>query len=121
MAQAFLEHHGGDRFEVRSAGLEPGLIHPLTVRVFGEAGLPTAHLSPKGTTSFLKEHFTHVITVCDRAEQRCPIFPFAFQQASWPFEDPAAVEGSEEEQLHVFHQVRDEIDGQVKRWVEGQA
>ena len=121
MAQAFLEHHGGDRFDVLSAGLEPGLIHPLTVRVLEEVGLPTTHLSPKGTSSFLNQHFTHVITVCDRAEQRCSIFPFASQRASLPFEDPAAAEGSEEERLRVFRRVRDDIDVQVRRWVEGQA
>jgi arsenate reductase len=121
MAQAYLEHHGGDQFEVTSAGLEPGTLNPLTVQVLQEAGLPTAHLNPKGTTPLLKEHFTHVITVCDRAEQNCPIFPFTLKRESWPFEDPAAVQGSEEERLAVFRRVRDEIDTRVRTWVEAQA
>ncbi|KQR25692.1 arsenate reductase ArsC [Deinococcus sp. Leaf326] len=121
MAQVLLEHHGGERFEVTSAGLEPGLLNPLTVRVLQEAGFPTAHLNPKSTTPLLKGHFTHVITVCDRAERNCPIFPFAFKREAWPFEDPAAATGSEAERLEVFRRVRNEIDAQVRRWVEEQA
>lgn len=117
MAQVLLEHHGGDRFEVTSAGLEPGTVNPLTVQVLQERGLPTEHLEAKGTTPLLGQHFTHVITVCDRAEQACPIFPFAIQREAWPFEDPAAATGSDEARLMVFRRVRDEIEHRVLAWV----
>lgn len=50
MAQVLLAHHGGDRFEVTSAGLEPGTVHPLTLKVLQERGLPTDHLEAKSTT-----------------------------------------------------------------------
>lgn len=121
MAQVLLEHHGGDRFEVTSAGLEPGTLHPLTVQVLQEAGLPTVHLAPKGTTPLLGQHFTHVITVCDRAETNCPIFPFALRRESWPFLDPAAAPGNEAQRLAVFRQVRDQIEGRVQAWVAAQS
>lgn len=120
MAQALLEHHGGARFDVTSAGLEPGELQPLTRQVLQERGLDTDHLHAKGTTPLLGQHFAYVITVCDRAERNCPIFPFAVRRESWPFEDPAAAQGKEEERLAVFRRVRDEIENRVARWVEAQ-
>lgn len=117
MAQVLLEHHGGERYAVTSAGLEPGEVHPLTVQVLGEMGLPTTHLQAKGTTPLLGQHFTTVITVCDRAEQHCPIFPFALHREAWPFEDPVATQGTEEERLQTFRRVRDAIDARIQAWV----
>ncbi|WP_339095862.1 arsenate reductase ArsC [Deinococcus sp. VB343] len=121
MAQALLEKQAGDKFEVTSAGLEPGTLNPLTVKVLQEMDVPTDHLTVKPTTPLLQEHFTFVITVCDRAEQNCPIFPHAIYRESWPFEDPAAAEGSEEERMEVFRRVRDQIDEKVRAWVAAKA
>lgn len=121
MAQALLEKQAGDKFEVTSAGLEPGTLNPLTVKVLQEMDVPTDHLTVKPTTPLLQEHFTFVITVCDRAEQNCPIFPHAIYRESWPFEDPAAAEGSEEERMEVFRRVRDQIDERVRAWVAAKA
>lgn len=118
MAQVLLEHHGAERFRVMSAGLEPGEVHPLTRQVLEERGLPTGHLQAKGVRPLLGEHFTYVITVCDRAEQNCPIFPHASYRLSWAFPDPAAAQGSEEERLAVFRQVREEIEAKVQSWVQ---
>lgn len=117
MAQVLLEHHAGDRFRVTSAGLEPGEINPLTVRVLEERGLPTDHLQAKGVRPLLGEHFTYVVTVCDRAEANCPIFPHASYRLSWAFDDPAAAQGGEEERLNVFRRVRDEIDARLQGWL----
>jgi len=117
LAQVLLEHHAGERFEVKSAGLEPGVLNPLTVQVLQEAGLPTDHLQPKGVKPLLGQHFTYVITVCDRAEKNCPIFPSVTYRLAWPFDDPAQAQGSEEERLGVFRRVRDEIDAKVQAWL----
>ena len=94
MAQALLEHHAAERFEVMSAGLEPGEVNPLTVKVLQEAGLPVDFLESKGVRPLLDQHFTYVITVCDRAEANCPIFPNTHYRLAWPFEDPAAATGA---------------------------
>ena len=117
MAQALLEHHGGSRYQVTSAGLEPGMVNPLTVQVLQESGLPTGHLQAKGVRPLIAEHFTYVITVCDRAEANCPIFPNATYRLAWAFDDPAAATGSDEERLAVFRRVRDEIDARIQAWV----
>lgn len=121
MAQAMLEKYGEGRFDVMSAGLEPGVVNPLTVRALQEKGFSTDHLEAKGTTPLLGQHFTYVVTVCDRAEKNCPIFPFAVKRESWPFDDPAAAEGTDEERLAVFRRVRDQIEDKVRSWVDTQA
>lgn len=72
----------------------------------------------KGVKPLIAQHFTYVITVCDRAEANCPIFPNASYRLSWAFDDPAAAQGSEEERLTVFRRVRDEIEAKVCAWVQ---
>jgi arsenate reductase len=118
MAEALLRKYAGDRFEVHSAGLEPGLIHPYTVQVLREAGLDTAGLYSKRIERFLgRMHFGYLITVCENAEEQCPIFPGVGQRLYWPFEDPLAFEGTEEEKLAKFRQVRDQIDRRIRDWL----
>jgi arsenate reductase len=121
MAQALLEHRAGERFEVMSAGLEPGEVNPLTVQALAEANLKADHLYAKGVKPLIAEHFHYVITVCDRAEASCPIFPNARYRLSWPFEDPAAATGNDQERLAVFRRVRDEIDAKILAWVKSQS
>lgn len=117
MAQVLLEHHAGDRFQVQSAGLEPGEINPLTLAVLEERGLPTSHLMASGVRPLLGQHFSYVITVCARAEANCPIFPHASYRLSWAFDDPAAALGTQAERLAVFRRVRDEIDAKIQGWL----
>jgi arsenate reductase len=118
MAEAFLRKHGGDRFEAYSAGLEPKEIHPFTRQVLAEVGIDMAGQYAKDLSQFMGQvHFGYLITVCDRAEQRCPIFPGMGVRLHWPFEDPAAAMGTEEERLAVFRRVRDQIEEQVQAWL----
>lgn len=119
MAQALLKHHAGERFEVVSAGLEPGVLNPLTVRVLQETGLDTEHLYAKDVKQMIAEYFHYVITVCDRAEANCPIFPHATYRMSLPFEDPAAAQGSDEDKLAVFRRVLGEINVELQSWLKG--
>lgn len=120
MAEAFLKKYGGDRFEVHSAGLEPAKgIHPLTLKVMQERGFDMQGHYAKDIAQYLgKVHFGYLITVCDRAEQNCPIFPGMGQRLHWSFEDPAAFEGTEEEKLAKFREVRDQIEARVRAWLQ---
>jgi arsenate reductase (thioredoxin) len=118
MAEAFLRKYAGERFEVYSAGLEPSVINPLTVQVMEEIGVDMSEHYAKPLTIYLGEiHFGYLITVCSRADEKCPVFPGMGQRLHWPFDDPAAVEGSTEQRLAVFRRVRDEIEQKVKEWV----
>jgi arsenate reductase len=102
LAEALLRQHGGDDFEVQSAGTEPKGINPLTERVLDEAGIDHSWARSKSVTEFLSQTFDYVITVCDQARQVCPVFPGVHETLHWGYEDPAAVEGTEEERLAAF-------------------
>lgn len=119
MAEAFLRHYAGEHFEVHSAGLEPKGIHPLTFQVMEEIGLPLSGHTSKGVNIYLgKMLFQYLITVCDKAEQNCPtLWPGVNQRLHWSFEDPAAFEGTEEEQLARFREVRDQTKQKVQDWI----
>ncbi|MHB0857859.1 MAG: arsenate reductase ArsC [Anaerolineae bacterium] len=120
MAEAFLRRLAGDRLEVYSAGLEPERgIHPLTLQVMREAGYDMAGHYAKDLTQYLgKVHFGYLITVCDRAEKNCPIFPGVGQRQHWSIEDPAAFEGSDEEKAAKFREVRDQVEALVRAWIQ---
>ncbi len=118
MAEAMLRKYGGDRFEVFSAGLEPSVINPFTLKVLNEAGIDTSgHYSKPLTTYIGKMDFDYLITVCSNADEKCPYFPGMGKRLHWPFEDPAALVGSDEEKTTKFRETRDLIESKVKSWL----
>jgi arsenate reductase len=119
MAEAFLRKHGGNRFEAHSAGLEPKGLNPFTVKVMGEVGIDVSGLASKGVETYLgKVLFQHLVTVCDDADKNCPtVWPGISNRMHWSFQDPAAVEGSDEEKLAKFREVRDLIEKKIKAWL----
>jgi arsenate reductase (thioredoxin) len=119
IGEAMLRKYAGDRFEVHSAGLEPSVINPYTVRVLEEVGIDTSQQHAKPLDTYIgRVHFGYLITVCSKAEEKCPIFPGMGIRLHWPFEDPAAFEGSDAEKMVKFRQVRDQIEAKVKEWVQ---
>jgi len=118
MAEAFLRRYAGDRFEVFSAGLEPQGVHPLATRVMKEIGFDLSGQLSKDVAQFLGQaHFSYVITLCAQAEDRCPIFPGATTRLHWPFEDPAGFEGTDEQKLNKFRDIRDQIRTRIDAWL----
>ena len=117
MAEALLRHLAGDRFEVASAGTEPSRVNPLAIAAMREIGVDISRQRSKSVEEFLGQCFAYVITVCDNANARCPIFPGAVQRLHWPLEDPAAAVGNAAERMPVFRRVRDEIDQRVRDFV----
>jgi arsenate reductase len=105
LAEVLLRHHGGDHFEVHSAGTEPRGVNPLTVRVLEEAGLDASGLRSTAVKEYLGQTFDYVITVCDQAREACPVFPGASEALHWGYDDPAAVEGTDEKRLAAFRAV----------------
>lgn len=118
MAEAFLKTLAGDRFEVRSAGTDPVPVNPNAIRVMAERGIDISHQRSKGAKEFLGQGFPYLITVCDQANEHCPIFPGVVWRLHWSFKDPAHAKGSDAEHLVVFRRVRDEIEAFVRRFVE---
>ena len=109
MAEGFLRHLAGDEVVSASAGTHPKPIHPLAVRAMHEAGVDISRQSSKGLESVVSQPWDFVITVCDRANESCPIFPGDAERIHWSFDDPAEAEGSEDQCFGAFRRVRDEI------------
>jgi arsenate reductase (thioredoxin) len=114
MAEGLLRHLAGDRFEVMSAGTEATHVRPLAVRAMDELGIDISGQESKTLQRYLGETFDYVITVCDDANEVCPIFPGARRRLHWSFEDPAQATGSEEERRRVFQSVRDQIRERIE-------
>jgi arsenate reductase len=121
MAEAFLRKHGGDRFAAHSCGLEATEIHPFTIAVMKEVGIDIVADGQRAehvSTYLGKLPVAHLVAVCDAAAQRCPsVWPGALQRHTWPFEDPPAFAGTDEEKLAKFREVRDAIEARIVAWL----
>lgn len=117
MAEGWLRHLAGSRFEVLSAGTKPVGVNPRAVEVMGEVGIDISRHRSKHVAEFQRQHLHYVITVCDHAQASCPADPRGEVQLHWSFDDPANAQGSDADRLQVFRRVRDEIAEQVRRWL----
>jgi arsenate reductase len=119
MAEGFLRHLAGDRYEAYSAGMEPKGLHPMTVQVMQEVGIDVSHQRSKGIKEVMgRMQFDDAIIVCRQAEHDCPrASADARRVHRWLFEDPVRAEGSDVEKLAKFREVRDQIEARIKLWL----
>ena len=117
MAEGLLRHYGKDKFEVFSAGLEPSYVHPLAIKAMNESGIDITNQYSKTVNEFLGQNFSYVITVCDGAKERCPVFPGKYNAIHWGIEDPASTAGTENERMQVFRRVRQNILERINHFV----
>ena len=110
MAEGFLRHHGGDRYEVFSAGTSSSRVNPMAVEVMGEKGVDITGQRSKSIDEFLGQDFDYIVTTCDDARDQCPVFPGQGEMIHWDLVDPSGIEGSREEKLKTFRRVRDELE-----------
>lgn len=113
MAEALLRHMGGGRVDVFSAGTEVTRVHPLALDTLQRQGIETEGLHSKHLTDFLGQQFDYVITVCDRANESCPIFPGDPERIHWSFPDPSAVSDPNEQRI-AFAQVFASLEKRIK-------
>jgi len=102
MAEALLRLHGGDDFDVNSAGTDPKGLNPRTMRLFEEVGIEAPWARSKSVDEFRGQVFDYVITVCDQARQVCPVFPGGGATLHWGYPDPAEATGTEDEVMRVY-------------------
>ncbi len=114
MAECFLRHIGGEEFDVHSAGTDATDVRPMAIQVMGEMGVDISGQSSKTFQQFLNEPWDYVITVCDDANESCPVFPGGRQRLHWSFPDPSKVSGTDEQKLAAYRDVRDQIDQRVR-------
>ena len=117
MAQAILRKYCGECFDVESAGLEPGVLNPLAIDAMAEVGIDISGNPTQDVFDLFKQgrRFEYVVTVCDEAAERCPIFPAA-NILHWYFADPSAFTGTFDERLAQTRTVRDEIAKKIEEW-----
>jgi arsenate reductase (thioredoxin) len=113
MAEGLLRYLAGDRFEVHSAGTEATSVRPEAIAAMSEVGSDISGQESKTLERYMGEPFDYVVTVCDDANEACPVFPGAENLLHWSFQDPSRAEGSEEERLEVLRKVREEIQARI--------
>ena len=118
MAEGLLRDMAGDRIEVASAGLAPTQVRPEAIEAMKEIGIDILDQRSKSIEELPTQAFDYVITVCDNANQHCPIFPATSLRIHWSTEDPAAVEGDVKTKLEAFRGARDELRERLDKFVE---
>jgi arsenate reductase len=118
MAEGFLRHFAGDRFEVASAGTKPSTVNPVAIQVMAELGIDISGHRSKNLDEFRGQYFDVVITVCDHARDACPVFPGGVQQLHWGFPDPPHGRKVTDKVIADFRRVRDMIAKKFKRFAE---
>jgi arsenate reductase len=109
MAEGLLRSFAGDSLDVCSAGTNPSVVRPEAIAVMSELGTDISSHRSKHVREFDGQHFDYVITVCDNANESCPIFQDDTERVHWSFPDPAAIEGSETQRRAAFRHVRDAL------------
>lgn len=118
MAEGLLRELSHGAIDVKSAGTKPSPVNPLAIRAMAERGIDISRQRSKHLNEFLNQPFDYVITVCDQAAEICPIFPGKAERIHWSFPDPAAVQGTEEEKLAAFREVRDGLEQRLHTWLD---
>jgi arsenate reductase (thioredoxin) len=113
IAEALVRSLSKGGIDCYSAGQAPEPVHPLAMKTMAEVGIDISRHKSKSLVSFTGRRFDFVITVCDRAKELCPAWPDVREQIHWSIDDPAAVTGSEEQQMKAFRRARDEIRQRV--------
>lgn len=118
MAEGVLRHYGSDKFDVFSAGTQPSKVNETAIRVMKEIGIDISKQTSKDVKGFLGQHFHYVITVCDKADKACPIFPGPAMRLHWYFPDPPHGTEVTEGVLMEFRRIRDDIQKKFKAMAE---
>ena len=114
MAEGLLRHDAGDRFEVFSGGVDPSHVRAEAIEAMREIGIDISGHRSKSVDEFAGQQFDYVITVCDNANQQCPMFPGKAERIHWSINDPAGLTGDERIRLEAFRKVRDELRERLK-------
>lgn len=118
MAEGLLRDMAGDRIEVASAGVAPTHVRPEAIEAMKEIGIDISNHRSKSIDELITQAFDYVITVCDNANQHCPVFSGACSRIHWSIEDPATVAGDDETRLEAFRSARNELRERLERFID---
>ena len=109
MAEGLLKHITRNKYEVNSAGTKPSTVRPEAIKALAEIGIDIFNNRSKSVGEFTGQKIDYVLTVCDNAKENCPYFPAQTELIHHSFDDPAEIEGDEENKINAFRKIRDEI------------
>lgn len=115
-AEGLLRHDAGGQFEVFSAGVDPSHVRPEAIEAMREIGIDISRHRSKSVDEFAGRQFDYVITVCDNANQQCPMFPGKAERIHWSINDPAQMEASDEVRLSAFRAARDDLRSRLQNF-----
>ena len=118
IAEGYLRKFAGGKAEVYSAGVETHGVNPRAIAIMQEDGIDISHHTSNNVNEYLNIDFDFVITVCDNAKERCPVFPSAAKKFHHNFPDPAKATGTEKEIMNEFRKVREMIKDYCKKFIE---
>src|SRR5487761_1921903 len=114
MGEGLFRQEGRGAYQVDSAGTQPSHVRPEAIAAMKEIGIDISAHRSKSVSEFEGQLFDYVVTVCDNARDNCPVFPGSAQRIHWSSEDPAAVQGTEQERMDAFRRIRDQLHERVK-------
>jgi arsenate reductase (thioredoxin) len=117
LAEGYLRHYAGDRAEIYSAGVETHGVNPRAIAVMKEDGIDISHHTSNNVSEYRDMNFDYVITVCDNALERCPVFPSSAKTIHQNFADPAKAQGTENEIMQSFRDVREQVKSFAREFV----
>jgi thioredoxin type arsenate reductase len=118
MAEGILRHLGAGTVDVQSAGTEPSRVHPFAVTAVQRLiGVDISDQRSKHVDEFTGQRFDYVVTLCDSARETCPLFPGDPERIHWRFDDPAAVQGSDDDLYVAFRQVATELERRLRQFL----
>lgn len=118
IAEGYLKYFAGDKAEVYSAGVETHGVNPKAIATMAEDGIDISTHTSNNVNEYAGIDFDYIITVCDHAKERCPVFPSKAKKFHENFPDPAKATGTPEEVMEQFRQVRNIIKGYTKAFAE---
>ncbi len=114
MAEGFARRLAGDGWDVTSAGIAPGAVHPRAVAAMAEVGIELSGHTAKPLDPAILKRASVIVTLCGDAEERCPLTPRHIRRVHWPLPDPARATGDDAVVMAVFRAVRDDIRQRVE-------
>jgi len=117
MAEGLLRHMVGEQVEVVSAGVAPTQVRREAIDAMREIGIDISSQRSKSVDEFAGHHFDYVVTVCDNANQQCPMFSGKSERIHWSIEDPAEVDGDADIKLTAFRRARDILQERLRNWI----
>ena len=109
MVEGLLRWVGGTDFRVFSAGTAATHVRSEAIKVMRELEIDISNQTSKILNRFIEQYFDYVISVCNRTNESCPIFPNAKGRIHWSSDDPSRVDGELADRLSAFRRARDDL------------